>query len=114
MDDIVAIRATMENGESTYFMTYGRVHSNTDPKEIENLVLKFAPQFKTPSPVVTTEVCRSMSEATSAPLFFEGFFYFCQKVIPDGQEYFEWKRTTRTRLAEGRDIFALGPFGDGM
>ena len=111
MDELVALKAETSVGVPTYFMTHGRVQSAVDPAPLEALVLRHSGGFKTPGSVLQVSLCLSLAEAISAPLFFEGMYYFCTRPVPRTREqYLEWKVQMAKTMDDGGEIYALGPF----
>ncbi len=110
MHDIVAVEVSTDSGRICYFLTWGRVQDPVDPAPLEGLIMEVVPRFKTPGRPVRARVCAALEEAKDAPLFFEYFFTFCQRPIPFGEGYPEWRRRTDVQMRAGHEIAAIGPF----
>jgi hypothetical protein len=109
MDDVVALKASTEDGSYVFFMTFGRIQANVDPAPLEALVLRHSRSFETGSPVVSVEVCKSLGEAAHAPLFFEAILYFARQPMPSSRsDFFAWKRHIAKRMEDGLEIYSLG------
>ena len=72
--------------------------------------MSVATHFKLPGAPLRARVCDSLQEARDAPYFYEYFFSFCQKRIPFGDQYQEWRAHIDERMRAGHEIAAIGPF----
>lgn len=109
MDDLIALRATLRSERSAYFLTWGRLY---DPVDAAPLLRVIAPHVARMvgkrDEILELEVCDRLSEAMSAPYFFEAFFHMCQNRIPYGANYEEWAVLTRQNVEAGKDLYFLG------
>lgn len=110
MEDIVVVEVRTDENRLTYFMTWGRIQHRVDPEPLAALVLRVSPKFKMPGRPVAARVCDSLQEASDAPFFFEYFFGFCQKPIPFGDGYEDWRQQMDERMQNGYEIAGLGPY----
>ena len=108
MDDIVALRVRLTNGEKRYFLTWGRVFDPVDPRGLCDAVWGQLDKFALGGDAARIDLCDSLREAAEAPYFFESFFAMCQKKIPFGDEYLEWATRTRSDIEQGRGLYFLG------
>jgi hypothetical protein len=108
VDDLVAVRLTLESGDERYFMTWGRIQDAVDPGPLEKIVLKWSKGFSLGSPAVSAAVCLTLQEARDQPYFFEAVFSFAQQPIPFGDGYEAWRRQADVRMRAGKDLYYLG------
>lgn len=111
MEDVVAVRVELADGRSCYYLTWGRIQDPVDPKPLESLILRHAQVQLARHRPVEARVTR-LAEASKEPWFFESFFGMAQRQIPFGPGYGDWKKKTRRRMREGRDIWFLGLDGE--
>lgn len=71
MEDVVAVEVVLEDGSSRYFMTWGRIQDVVDTKPLEQLILKHSSRVSLRGVAKSARVCSTLSEAQSAPYFFE-------------------------------------------
>ena len=107
MEDIVAVRVTLDTGERRYFLTWGRVFDAVEP---EPLVEAVRPHVSRTAggEVTAVEVCTSLQEASTAPYFYEALFHLSQRTIPFGPGYEEWRARMQERMSAGKEIHFLG------
>ncbi len=110
VEDIVAVEVTTDSGQRCYFLTWGRIQDNVDPEPLEAVIMSVASRFATPGVPVRARLCTTLQEARDAPDFFESFFSFCQRPIPFGDGYEEWRTQMDERMRAGHEIAAIGPF----
>jgi hypothetical protein len=91
MEDIVAVAVQLTNGQEVFFLTWGRIQDTVNPKPLAELILKQSHRFSLGGSALNARVCGSLQEAAGEPLFYEGFFSFCQQRIPYGSDYSEWR-----------------------
>lgn len=108
MEDVVAVRVNLGNGEVRYFLTWGRIPDAVDPAPLERLVLRTATTFSLGGKAVSAHLCATLQEAASEPYFFESFFKMCQRRIPFGPDYSAWAAETLQRLEVGKEVYYLG------
>ncbi len=108
MQDVVAVAVKLENGETRYFLTWGRIHDSVDPKPLEEQVLAMSTRFALGARPIGARVCMTLQEAATQPYFYECFFTMSQKKIPVGPKYGDWAAATRGLMAEGKEIYFLG------
>lgn len=110
MEEVVAVAVETTNGPC-YFMTWGRIQHAVDAEPVEAIVLAAAVGFATPGTPVSARLCDSLQEVAQTPLFHELFFGFCNRPIPDGRRYEQWRKRMDARMRSGREISYLGPWG---
>jgi len=108
MDDVVALRVQLTNGEERFLLTWGRIFDPVDDRLLVETVRKHLGQFSFGGEPKTIEVCDSLRAAAGARYFYEAFFAMCQKPIPFGADYKAWVAATRARLETGKEIYDLG------
>lgn len=108
MDDIVAVAVELDTREIRYFLTWGRVHDPIDPLPLAHVVLANAHRFALGGLATAASVCDSMSQASGAPLFYEGLLAMGRQPIPFGTGFEEWRREKAARMAQGKDLWYLG------
>jgi hypothetical protein len=115
MDNVVAVRVELTNGERRYFVTWGRIQDTVDPQPVETLVLRHSRAFSLGGEVMSAKVCPSLREAadsSSAPYFFECLLMFSAQV-PVGDGYETWRKEREIAMEGGREIAYCGiPFPD--
>ena len=108
MEIIVALEVGLANGDSTHFMTWGRVQDVVEPESVERVVLTYAQLVGLPAKAVKARLCRSLQEASHQPFFYECFFLMCQMRVPYGPDFDAWKAARAAAMKEGREIYWLG------
>lgn len=108
MEDIVALKVTLTNGEARYFMTWGRVFDPVDPAPLQDAVWNQLHRFQIPTSPKSIAVCDSLQEAAGERYFYEALVKFCQLPIPFGSRYRIWATAARRRILKGQDISYLG------
>jgi hypothetical protein len=108
MENIVALRVRLANGQRRYFLTWGRVFDPIDPTSLIDAVWKHLPKYQLPAKAVALDMCDSLQEAASQRYFFEAYLWFSHRPIPFGSRYAAWARATRLRILAGDDICYLG------
>lgn len=63
VEDIVAVAVNLDNGDTRYFATGGRIFDSVDPSETERLVLKFANGNSLGGSPVSARVCYLLQDA---------------------------------------------------
>ena len=108
MEDIVAVEVRLTNGESRYFLTWGRIQHPVDPAPVEEVVLGSCENFALGGVAASAHLCDSLQAARDQPYFYECFFLMCQERIPFGPRYQAWKRRIAEAMEKGRQICYLG------
>jgi hypothetical protein len=108
LEDIVALRADFANGETRYFITWGRIFHPVDPTELMKAAWPHLSKFQLPASVVSLSVCDSLQEAAGERYFYEALFQFSQRAIPFGSAYRSWAARTRRQLLSREQISYLG------
>jgi hypothetical protein len=109
MDDIVAVRVTLTNGERRYFLTWGRVAGDpVDPGPLVALIQPNLEGFSLGGEVGDVEICDSLQEAASERYFFECLFDMSQHPIPRDERYDQWVADMRDGIRHGHDLYYLG------
>lgn len=112
MEDIIAVEVTTDTGTACYFLTWGRIQDTVNPDPVAAVVLSVADRFATPGAPASARVCLTLQEAASAPWFYEYFFGFCQRPIPYGKKYGQWRKRMDKRMRAGKEIAFAGPVRD--
>jgi hypothetical protein len=110
VEDIVAVRATLETGEARYFLTWGRVMDAVDPGPIEKAVRNYCNHVDLGGKPISVELCDSLQMAAGERYFYEHFFKMTQKKIPVGPEYSAWAAEVANKIRSGREIYYLGRY----
>ena len=108
MDHITAVAVQLENGAERFFLTWGRIQDPVDPEPLEQLVLQHCVGNDLGGKPVKARVCKFLHEASDAPFFYEGFFAFCQKHIPFGDQYQAWREEMNKEMQAGKELYYLG------
>ena len=108
MDEIVAVRIRLTNGEDRFLLTWRRVFGAVDDRLLIETVSQHLNQFALGGETRSIEVCESLQAAAGSKYFFESFFAMCQKTVPFGPGYEEWVTRTRALIEAGREIYYLG------
>ena len=108
MEDVVAVRLTLESGEARYFLTWGRIQDVVDPAELERVVLDSCTRYSLDGRPVSAAVCGSLGEARDEPYFYEAFWELSQTRIPFGRRYPRWRRRIEREMSEGEHLWYLG------
>ena len=111
MEDVVAVEVRLADGGRRYFVTWGRIQDAVDPEPLCEVVLSAARHVSLRGEPVSARVCETLREAAEsaeAPYFWECFFGFCQKPIPFGEHYQEWRKETDEAMRRGKQIAYCG------
>src|SRR5258708_5296726 len=108
MENVVAVAIDLDNGESRYFLTWGRIFDTVDGSRLEELALKAASHVQLAGTAIGARLCDSLQEAAHERYFFECFFEMAQNRIPRGADYESWKAERARALMEGREWCYLG------
>ena len=109
MEEIVAVAVKLDNGQESYFLTWGRIHHAVDPRPVTYYVLQYALKHGAGGKPVGARLCGSLHEAAGGAHFFESFFTMAQQPIPRSQgEYGVWRRAMMTKLENGDEVFPVG------
>ena len=108
MEDIVAVAVKLSSGQEVFFLTWGRIQDTVNPKPLAQLILEQSQRFSLGEPALSARVCSSLHEAAQQPLFYEGFFSFCQKHVPYGPEYTVWRQEILELMQQGKELYFLG------
>jgi hypothetical protein len=108
MEDIVALRVKLVTGEERFFLTWGRVLDPVDPEPLISCAGQHVDKWSLGGDVAGIELCATLQEAAHAPYFFESFFRLCQRRVPYGGAYEEWREQMLGELQSGRELHYLG------
>jgi hypothetical protein len=111
MDDLVAVEVRLADGGRRYFVTWGRIQDAVDPEPLCEVVLSAARHVSLRGDPVSARVCETLREAADsaeAPYFWECFFTFCQRPIPFGENYGEWRAAMDEAMRRGKEIAYCG------
>ena len=111
MEDVIAIEVRLADGGARYFLTWGRIQHSVDTEPVCALVMRAAPSFSLQGKPISARVCDSLREAAesnSAPYFYEGLLRFCQRPIPFGDSYEQWRAQTAQAMADGKALYYCG------
>lgn len=107
MEDVVGIIVTDKEGESTGFLTYGRLWSPVDAEELLAAVAKGVSKFGIDSGS-SIRLCSSLTELAVAPYFYECILALAWRPIPFGDGYDAWRTSTRSRIQTGEELYCVG------
>lgn len=110
MEDIVAVRVTLDTNESRYFLTWGRIMGAVDPRPIEQVIRTSCKHVALGGTPVHVQICDSLQDASHERYFYECFFQMCQKKIPFGPDYATWAAEMAEKMESGREIYYLGMY----
>lgn len=108
MEDIVAVALELESGSRLYVLTWGRIQDPVDPAPLEQLVFEQSVNRVFGEKLIRARLCRSLQEASQEPFFYECFFSMCQKKIPFGDDYPQWRKEIDDRMRSGKELYYLG------
>jgi hypothetical protein len=108
MEDIVAVAVKLEDSTERFFLTWGRIQDAVDPVPLAQLVLIQSHRFVLGGIPISARVCTSLQEVAHMPFFYEGFFSFCQRRIPFGSDYQQWRQAMNKRMHQGKELYFLG------
>ena len=97
-----------DSGQTCFFVTWGRIQDSSDPRALEELVLRAAAKFAVGGPPVSARVCASLQEAAAQPYFYEALIRMAGRPIPYAEGYDAWRREKAKAMDEGREIYFLG------
>jgi hypothetical protein len=108
VDDLIALKVVLKNGEDRYFLTWGRIPDPVRTKPVEQLLWAVLSQFSLGGEPKSVHVCKSLQEATAGEYFYECFFWMCQEHIPRDETHDSWARDKLERMRAGKDFCYLG------
>jgi len=108
LENIVAVELEVDTGEKRYFLTWGRIQEDVDPRPLEALILQHCHGYSLGGAPVRARLCDSLQEAAGAPYFYEALFYMTAYPIPDGPEYPIWLQKIGEEMARGNHLYYLG------
>jgi hypothetical protein len=111
MEDVIAVEVGLADGQSRYFLTWGRIQQKVDPGPVAALVLAFARHVSLGGEPVSARVCHSLREAaesSDAPYFYECLLGFSRKPIPFGDGYQAWRAAMDEAMRSGDEIAYCG------
>jgi hypothetical protein len=108
VEDIVAVEVRLADGQRRYFLTWGRIQDPVDPRPLAEVVLRNLTAFALDGEPVSARVLRDLRAAASAPHFGECFFQMCQRPIPFGSGYEQWRKQVATEQEQGKALWYLG------
>jgi hypothetical protein len=111
MDDVIAVEVRLRDGGRRYFLTWGRIQERTDPSTVCDLVLRYSRSCSLGGVPVSARLCTTLREAADspdAPYFYECFWTFASRPLPDGDSYETWRADIAQRMEAGREICYCG------
>jgi hypothetical protein len=109
MDDIVAVAVELEHRQLRYFLTWGRIQDEVDPKPLEALVLKHCKKYDLGGKPKRTRLCSSLQEASRGIYFYEHLFSMSQnKMPPFGPLHPKWRKEMNKKMQKGKELYYLG------
>lgn len=107
MNDIIALKVRDKVNKIHYFLTWGRIFDNVNDlgtiKAIKPSLAKFGIKG-----IDSIKICSSLKEVTKTKYFYENYFLMCQKRIPFGSRYNNWKKEMARKIENGKEIYSLG------
>lgn len=107
MNDIIALKAKSKANKLYYFLTWGRIFDSIDESEIIKALQSNLSKFGIKN-ASSIKVCASLKDALNAKYFYENYFLMCQKGIPFGSRYSNWKKEMARKIKNGKEIYFLG------
>jgi hypothetical protein len=107
MEHVVGIKVYDKVVGEVGFITWGRIFHPVDMQELCEIVQLHLPKFGIQESK-EIQVCNTLQEVACFPYFYEGFFEFCQKIIPEGKQYKSWQKEREKALKKGEEIYFLG------
>ena len=104
----MAVEVRLADGQRRYFLTWGRIQDQTDPRPLAEIVLRNARASALHGDPVSARVLWDLRPAVSAPYFRECFFQMCQRPIPYGSGYEPWRERIAAEQEEGKSLWYLG------
>jgi hypothetical protein len=108
VEHIVAVEVRLANGQRRHFLTWGRIQDPVDPQPLAEVVLRNSTAFALDGDPVSARVLRSLRPAANAPYFLECFFQMCQRPIPLGSGYEQWREQVAAEQEQGKALWYLG------
>lgn len=112
MDDIVAIRVSLGEAGSAYFLTWGRTFDAVDAGPLEELVLAHARTTCDFSDAIEARLCDTLHDAANEPYFYECFFDMCGRRAGADCDWHAWREARRIEQERHREIWLLGRPGE--
>lgn len=107
MNDIIAVKVKDKTNKIHYFLTWGRIFDNVNNSETIKVLKPRLTKFGIKN-IESIKICSSLEEASKAKYFYENFFLMCQKKIPFGSRYANWKKEICRKIKAGKEIYFLG------
>lgn len=111
MEDLIAVEVRLADGQSRYFLTWGRIQQAADPGPVAALVLAHAGRVSLGGEPVSARVCHTLREAadsTEAPYFYECLLGFSRTPIPFGDGFPAWRMAMDEAMRSGSEIAYCG------
>jgi hypothetical protein len=112
MEEIVAVEVCLAEGQSRYFITWGRIQGGVAYAAVADLVARAAAEQYGMREIAFTRVCYSLREAADAAEaehFYEGLARFASVTIPRGRRRYErWRRRRAKAMERGHEIYYCG------
>jgi hypothetical protein len=112
VEEVVAVEVGLADGQSRYFITWGRIQGGVAYGAVADLVARAAAEQYGMREIAFTRVCGSLreaAEAAEAEHFYEGLARFASVKIPQGRRsYKRWRKRRAKAMEQGREIYYCG------
>jgi hypothetical protein len=110
-EPVVAVEVGLSDGQSRYFITWGRIQGAVAYGAVSDLVLRYAESCSLGGEIAYARVCYSLREAAEseqAPSFYECLLPFAQTTTPSDSGYESWRRARAAAMERGEEISYCG------
>ena len=105
---MVAVEVTFVTDARRYFLTWGRIQDRMDPTALKGIILEHSTAFALGAAPRSARLCSSLHAAKNETYFFECYFQMCQRPIPFGPGYEQWRSEIDRMMRAGEEIYFLG------
>jgi hypothetical protein len=84
------------------------IQDPVDPRPLAEIVLRNSTTADLGGEPVSARVLRDLRPAANAPFFWECFFQKCQRPIPFGSGYEQWREQVAAEQGQGKALWYLG------
>jgi hypothetical protein len=111
VDNIIAVRVTLDSGVNRYFLTWGRLGSNDPwPGDIERAVLKASKSWAIRGIPAGAQVCDSLQEVSGERYFYENLVAMQYQMPPQTarKKFTAWAGAMTAAVLRGEQLYFLG------
>lgn len=103
----MAVRVELADGDSRFFLTWGRIQDPVDPAPLERIVLGHCRTHDLGGEAVSAQVCWSLQDARNSTYFCEALIHLAAESPGPGTRS-AWRARVAAEMDEGRHLYFLG------